>query len=183
MQSGKYLTIGIVVISALAAGFAWLHHRTHGARALQFWGGEAAFLIRTAPEVRAFSLRRVDADSVEADGEPPLPTWEIDASAWRATAERDISQARGLVHVRQALIEDTSYRWDVESEQPEADWTHALEFSDPARHASILVLADLTHGLVRLQQGSSVAAPNEQVTRGLETFCREQFDPAETLAR
>jgi hypothetical protein len=106
--SGKLVIIGILGVALAAAGVSWWFRYKGTHRAIEFWGPEAAILIRDAPKVTLFRMPSPDVmrltlyDPVRAS---------LDDSA------RDISQARGLVHLRHALLEDRNFGSPAASEQ------------------------------------------------------------------
>jgi hypothetical protein len=92
-------------------------------RAAKFWGPETARLIRDAPLVE---LREHDSP--------------------HAAPARDISRAPGLTHLRNALLEDRSYRWPAQPIQPPPPWRWAIEFAEPsAKKATLFFSADWQH--------------------------------------
>lgn len=115
LQSGSLLIVAIFLLAILLSVFSWWfrYQATHQAAA--YWGNRAVRLIRDAPQVEAVLL---------ANSEQGEPT-EIQ--------RKDVSQAPGMTHLRNALIEDRSYEWvKIDSkEQPEESARFALEFTDP----------------------------------------------------
>lgn len=103
-QQGHFIVIVMFVVAFAAAAFAWWWNFQRGRRALEFYGPEAATLIRTAPKVEL--LR---------DGEPV----------------RDISKAKGLLNARTSLLSDASFERNHASEFAKSDAT--LRFSDGQR--------------------------------------------------
>jgi hypothetical protein len=116
-SSGKLVIIGIVAIALIAAGTSWWFrlHATH--RAARFWGPDDARLLRDAPVV----LLHVNT---------------------REPAERDISSARGLVHLRSALLEDRSFSWPATPVQNEIKWEHGVTFQNDASGLPIFFSSD-----------------------------------------
>ncbi len=84
--SGRSLVVGLLVIGALAGGFAWWWNFNRGWRTLEFFGPEAARLVRTAPQV----------EFLKPPPEEPI----------------DLSRAPGLINARASLLSDASYVWD-----------------------------------------------------------------------
>jgi len=96
-NSGKRLIFIIVAIALAAAGMSWWFRYANTHQTVEFWGPTAATLIRDAPRV---TLRSYDPSVVaEPPSDAPLPL--------------DISQARGLTHLRNALLEDRSFDWNA----------------------------------------------------------------------
>jgi len=105
-KSGKRLILVVVVIALAAAAASWWYRYSATHRAAQFWGPQAATLIRDAPHVTL----RSDASSDEP---------------------RDISEARGLTHLRNALLEDDSYDWSAAGPS-DTNWDSSLVFETSA---------------------------------------------------
>jgi hypothetical protein len=116
--SGKLVIIAILSVALIAAGTSWWFRYTATSRAVRFWGPQAARLIRDAPVVE---LREY--------GSQP------DADFMRLTNRRDISHAPGLVHLRNALLEDRSFKWPAEFAMP-GRWQWAIVFRDESANAA-----------------------------------------------
>jgi hypothetical protein len=78
-------------LAAFAVWFQWRQTR----RCLDFYGGDVARLVQTAPRVELWRL------APTAEPSSPEPRERI-----------DVSQAPGLVHVRRGLVEDANFAWD-----------------------------------------------------------------------
>jgi hypothetical protein len=149
-NSGKLVTLGILLLALLAAGVAWWNNWSKGRRAMAYWGSQAASRIRLAPSVTLYELS--DAASVQDPESLALGPQKL-----RIVEQRDISQARGLVHARQALIQDASFNWQVvNTAKPE--WRYALRFQDP--QGSLWVLFDFDHALVSSEDGARPLSTN-----------------------
>jgi hypothetical protein len=110
-KSGKPLIIGVLVLGLAAAAAAWWFRYSTTHKAVEFWGSQAAVLIRDAPRVTL----RSDAASTDAEG-----TAEPDVA-------RDISQAKGLLHLRNAFLEDRNYDWTAKG-PADTNWGKSLVF-------------------------------------------------------
>jgi hypothetical protein len=87
--------MAMFAVAAVLAVFAWWWNFNRGKQALEFYGSEGAYLIRTAPVV---------------DYLKPAPEAAI-----------DISKAPGLINARASLLSDASYDWstaDARQESP-----------------------------------------------------------------
>jgi hypothetical protein len=84
---GRRTVLTILAIAVLAAAFAWWWNFNRGRKALEFYGPEAATLIRTAPKVEILRSQ---------------PETDI-----------DISKAPGLINARASLLSDASYDWSA----------------------------------------------------------------------
>src|SRR5262245_25534058 len=85
--AGKTAVLAMLAVGVVAAVFAWWWNYNRGRMALEFYGAEAATLIRTAPRVEI--LR---------------PEPEVDI---------DISKTPGLINARASLLSDASYDWSA----------------------------------------------------------------------
>jgi hypothetical protein len=84
---GQAVVITLLLLGVAAAAFAWWWNYNRGRRTLEFFGPQAARLIRTAPKVEFLRT-------------PPEPNI-------------DLSRAPGLINARASLLSDASYEWDV----------------------------------------------------------------------
>jgi hypothetical protein len=104
-KSGKWLILAILAVALASGAFSWWFRWSATHRAAAFWGPEAATTIRDAQHVEAFRLattsENTDRTLKAGDREYPVEK-RIDAS-----------KAHGLIHLKQALVEDRSYDWDT----------------------------------------------------------------------
>lgn len=114
---GRSLVVGLVLLGLAAAVTGILYQRMQTRRCLAFYGAEVARLVASAPRVQLLGLA--------AGGT---------AGRLVAESERDISAARGLVHLRRGLVEDANFDWGRPAgaeRLPAEAWDVALVFSDP----------------------------------------------------
>lgn len=142
--SGTYVVAAMIAVAVLAAGITIGYHWSQSRFAVAYWGPENATHIRAAEEVRL-----VD----RSGNEPP----------------QDISAAKGLVHFRQALIEDASFLATVPSSEVSPQWEVEVIFSDPSSQSETTVHFDLQHGLVGLPDRVEVLDA-QPIAAGLRTF-------------
>lgn len=118
--SGRRLVAGLVALGIAAGitGIAWQRGQTR--RCLGFYGAEVARAITTAPHVELWS-------GVHPGDRP---------GTWLAATRRDVSSARGLVHLRRGLVEDANFLAGKAStgdggggEAADSGWSHVLVFS------------------------------------------------------
>jgi hypothetical protein len=129
---GRLIAIGIAVLAVAATAAALAYRRSRVARPLAFWGAEAAHLVAYAPRVELLRLEPAtgeDADVVRyASGE------------WRIAHRRDATQARGLIHIRHALLDTAAYRWERSgAAAAPPQWQFALRFSEEEQEAVVLL--------------------------------------------
>jgi hypothetical protein len=147
--SGKLITIGIFGVGLVAAVAAFFVQYNSRRQVREFWGPETAVLINRAPKVELLRLKS-GLEDLE-DGE--LLT--IDGVAYQITERKDISKARGFVHVRDALIRDTGFEWDKDRGDCQADWQFAFQFNQDD-DVEVLVF-DFNCQRVRLMSGGQEA--------------------------
>jgi hypothetical protein len=107
LDRGKLAVLAIFALALTAAGVAWWFNYSRGQRTLEFYGRDAALLIRTAPQVEL--LRLAPVEEISAGGE----TLSFGGSRRRVIDRIDISQAKGLIHARTSLLADSSYEWST----------------------------------------------------------------------
>jgi hypothetical protein len=124
--SGKLVIIGIVVVALWAAGISWWFRYNATHRAAKLWGADSAVLVRDAPEVTLHVM----------------PYDPSDPQTSSRKSDIDVSQARGLTYLRNALLEDHNFTWpNSNSERLNAndfhDWKWILEFRDPKNDKTV----------------------------------------------
>ena len=131
---GTHLVIGLVVLGLIAAltgiWFQWAQTR----RCLAFYGPAAAKRISAAPRVELWTL----APRSLARGEKVFG--EHAPGRLMALHRQDISNAKGLVHLRRGLVEDANFVWSnfqssaatypAAERLPVEAWDIAIAFSD-----------------------------------------------------
>src|SRR6476620_547332 len=96
--SGKLVIVVIVTVAFCAAAISWYFRYNATHRVAEFWGPDTVRLIRDAPTVEAVNL---STPITIPRGDTAGVGGFIDTSA-----TRDVSTAHGLVHLRNALLED-----------------------------------------------------------------------------
>src|SRR5262245_54361840 len=106
-KSGKLVILGIFALAVALAGASWWFRYTATHRAAEFWGPEAARMIRDAAIVKLCSLKMVRPEQPHYSALQP-----------QLTDCRNISALPGITHLRNALLEDRSFRWPPLSIRP-----------------------------------------------------------------
>ena len=187
MQSGKVTTILILAVALAAAGYAWWHQQKRGDAALQFWGSADAFRVRHGETVELLTLAPMLAEANSADATPTELPLVRDAQrrAWQVRQRHDLSKIRGVLHARQALIEDASFEWSRVAEAS-PDWQFALRFATAQGTVpgETLLLLDLDG---KWAQKTDADAPivGLGIADGLRTFFADVADDqaADTTAK
>lgn len=115
---GTPLVIGLILLGLVAAATGIWYQREQTRRCLDFYGVEAARRITTAARIELLELAPTDA-----------------AGRLRAVKRREITAAKGLVHLRRGLVEDANFNWSAAAgagRLPDSAWDLAFVFSDPA---------------------------------------------------
>lgn len=158
MNQGKLVIVFIFGLSAVMGGYAWWHHYTQGRRCVELWGAGTGELIRYAPQVEVMQLDNEDsADAV---------AMQIQDEPVQVIARKDITGTPGLVHARQALIEDASFLWKADLQGP-PKWQYVLRFTDDDQQVSIAI--DCDQGRVRLVGTDRQAALKPHLTTAYQT--------------
>jgi hypothetical protein len=108
--SGKLVIVGILTVALIAAGASWWFRYNATHRAAGFWGAQAARLISNSATIK---LQHIDRG---ATGSPTT------------TITREVTNARGITHLRTALLEDKSFVWPASSAEPPAHSAWCLTF-------------------------------------------------------
>ena len=175
------MILGLALAATLFAGwFRW----SQGHLAKAYWGVEVAQRIRFAPQVELIWLgspvysmpprpglsQRAPVDSIKDD-------MTIDGTLWTILKRADITQAPGLVHLRQSLIQDATFLWDEPMLGPDSAWSHALVIRGDDGEA-VTLLFDLdaaTEGFIREQDSQEKIRLT--IPQGFKTFFSEQGAP------
>lgn len=171
LNPGKLAVVGILLVAVGLAGFAWWWNWQRTQRCREFFGGEGAHLIRTATKVEG--LRLNDAPSGWAVRE------ELRFSQHLATIKEkfDVSQARGLIHARTALLDDSSYRWDDQTTHDcEAVIRHAVRFHGPGQQVTLVFDYGCSRMWIVETQREVMLAP--KIAAGWQSFLTRELGPA-----
>ena len=129
--SGKLVVSSIVIIAILGASASWWFRYSATHRAVAFWGPSVVRLIRDAPKVELFQF--------QSTGDPVNNT-ELLRFLEAPTNRLDVSTARGLTHLRSALLEDRSYDWPPRPTSPNNRWLWVLVFRNPKTNGAGILL-------------------------------------------
>jgi hypothetical protein len=165
--AGKWIVIGVFGLALAGAVGSWLfrYYATH--QAARFWGAKSAILIRDAPQVDFYYLVNGEATLNDADLLDELTQPGV-------CGKVDVSQGRGIVHLRNALVEDRSFDWHTTpKEPPSAGWM--LRFSDPATKSETWIAFDDGGNFCRLlgTEPDAEIVSCEPIARGLQEVFNE----------
>jgi hypothetical protein len=173
--SGRLVIIGIVGLALTGACASWWFRYAATHRAAEFWGPQASVLIREATFVELIELSPIERDTKDAFGY----TVVLGEESFEFLRRHDISAARGLVHLRHALLDDRSFVWPSRVDIPSADWRWGLRFSEPESaplvlHQTVWLTSD--GRLMAVEQrggGTGRSISCEPIADGLTTMFSE----------
>jgi len=148
-SSGTWVVVLIAIAACIATGISIWHHRQQTRNSMEYWGSDNARLIRYAPEVRLYRLEGNQAEE------------------WETLDSMNVSKTPGLIHFRQALIEDASFSGNVVPGEP-VEWSLAIQFRE-ARGPQTIVLIDTTFSYVKSLQNDAILDA-QPIGNGLKTF-------------
>ncbi|PHS11250.1 MAG: hypothetical protein COA78_10075 [Blastopirellula sp.] len=172
INRGSLLVYGILAVATAAGIVTLIFTWSRGNQALEYWGTESAFEIRHAATIELITILQVEDPDIAND----LAAFDLSngSKKWKIIKRIDITKARGLTHMQQALIEDASYQWGETDVSCTPEWKHALVFTGKKQPVTILI--DLNCGQL-IQQGKQqnlVASPI--LKAGLQTVFDEQLN-------
>lgn len=148
LDRGKIAVLSMFALAILAATFA-LWFRIRGSeRCLNFYGSEAAALIRTAPTVEILEV------------DPPG-----DGTIVRRI---DISHAPGLINARTALLDDASFLWSAPPPPAATTAPRQIRFAS-GEHEVRVRFDSQQHSLEVLPSGKT-AVLDEKTSTGWQQF-------------
>lgn len=122
LVEGKWLVLATFAIGLAMAGGAWWYQYNQARRSAEYWGHSAASLLVGNSTVKLVELGDPSDDGVAGR-----------VVAGRAVVrEVDLTQAKGLVHLRHSLTYDDNFDWERRELVPltaDEDWAFALVFS------------------------------------------------------
>lgn len=160
--------MAILAVALTGAAISWYFRYKATHRAAEFWGPKAARLIRDATHIELFKL----APSTRTDTSDT--TLKLRGEIYAIVAPAEVSAARGMTHLRNALLEDVSFdAFGLGSEQvPPHYWRWVLYFRDNTDGQSVSVLFSDDCSRATLKNGNGATADCEPIAKGL----REMFD-------
>jgi hypothetical protein len=165
--SGKLVIITIVAVALAAAGTSWWFRYSATHRAAEFWGPKEARLIRDAPVVQFWVHE--PPGNLKTVVEALIST---DAVVDPATV-RDIDKARGLVHLRNALLDDRSFNWPPTPPKPGVRWGWVLSFRNDAENEGTVILLSSDCKQIASLDRPDLVLSSEPIAVGLSEMIAE----------
>jgi hypothetical protein len=166
--SGKWVILGILAVGFTAAGASWWFRYNATHHAATFWGRNA-WLIRDADHVQLLELRPGEKNAPPKNG-----AITVNGNPVIVVAQQDISQAHGLAHLRNALLEDQSFNWPAKAITTELPWRWALQFELDKERTIIFLTDDFLHATGDTDNGAiPMVVSCEPITKGVRTVIEE----------
>jgi hypothetical protein len=124
LDRGKLAVLTMFAVALAAAAFAWWWNYSRGQKCLAFYGADAALLIRTAKDVELIELSP-ESDRPE---DPAVDRMVVNGQTYLFDRITTISQAKGLIHARASIVDDTSFRWDAQQRDCASHVPYAIRF-------------------------------------------------------
>ncbi len=129
-KSGNKLVLLMCALAAVAAAVGWWSRYASTHLAAEFWGPEAARLLRGPSQVELLKLEKEKGGRLAGQ---------------RVASHYDISKAKGLTHLRSALVEDRNFDWDQSTTtKPRGcnPWAWGFRFHSENRSVTVLFSSD-----------------------------------------
>jgi hypothetical protein len=138
-QSGTKLVIAIGGFALTLGAVSWWYRYETAHRVTQFWGPEAAELIEERSNVLGLMLEAVPEGDPTTEDAGTI----FDHRRYSTPLRVNLTNARGMVHLRHALMTDSSYLWIKQPVAP-SSWRCALKFHKNNRYVFVLLNEDFT---------------------------------------
>jgi hypothetical protein len=174
--SGKLVIITVVVLAVLGAGFSWWYRYSSTRHATRFWGGENARLIRDAKHVHLIRVGPMGPVHVHDPNAAFADHYHVPDGLVGVVDRREVTQAPGLIHLRNELVMDRSYESHTGVLAPASEWQYGLEFRDADTNSPFVVFfSGDCRRLMRYPPtiGPGVASLTPKFAAGLKTVFEE----------
>ena len=163
LDRGKLAVLTMFAVALAAATFAWWWNYSRGQKCLDFYGKDAALLVRTADQVELLEL----APENESDAGRAVDRLVIDGRTYVVLRATDISQAKGLIHARTSILDDTSFDWQDAFIDCRPEFLYAVRFTGDSR--ATLAFDFSCQTVWHVEQGKAVVLI-PKVAQGWESF-------------
>lgn len=131
-QSGNKLVVVLCLLALSAGVVGWSYRYQAAHRTAEFWGPSAGQLIQGPSKAYFFSVLGVLPDAAGVS----------DSRVLKFDARSDISGARGLSHLRNALSLDRNFLWNKATPIGAVDWAVGLRFSRAEKAVTMVFSRD-----------------------------------------
>ncbi|QDU27270.1 hypothetical protein ETAA8_23570 [Anatilimnocola aggregata] len=165
--AGKVVVIGVLVIAVALASFALWWNVNRAKRSLEFWQADAVRIIQHGKRVELLTLRQVAGASTAEDA------FALGGQQIEVVSTLDISQAKGLIHARHALTDDSSFVWNNEKSPANPQWIYAIRFADDK--GEVLLALDLKNQRLANVHGGREVTVIPKIAEGWQIFIDKQL--------
>jgi hypothetical protein len=173
VNRGKLAVVAMLLVAVGLAAYALWFNIQRGQRSLEFWGREGARRIQQARQVELLWL--VPANDGAAEGE----RLTIGGTMYSVARRKDISQARGLIHARTALLDDHSYVWNEQDSEGGGEYELAARFV--ADGGATTVAFDFQRRLIAHVEAGREQVAAAKIARGWQSYSRQHAQDKVTL--
>jgi hypothetical protein len=174
---GKLAVLAMFALAFMAAGFAWWWNFHRGQKCLALYGPDAALLIRTANDVELIEL---SPDSSKPE-DRTVNRLVVGGRTFLLHRVTTISEAKGLIHARTSIVDDTSFLWDAEADESRVNVQFAVRFWSGDRSSRATVAFDFDcQRLWHVESGKS-AMLIPKVAEGWKSYLTRQAAAATPL--
>ncbi len=180
MPKAGYLTVfGMLLLAAILATFNLLYQRQRTVNTLIYWG-QAHRPIVAADNVEMALLEPADANTVNPGNAGPVKFVTIDQVRYREVQTKPGADARGLLHIRRALVDDGAYLWDQSPPPGEPlRFCYALRFIEHDEPSATVFFSSDGNWVRSAGSDRTLAVkPNDRNESPFLSFLQEQFEPA-----
>jgi len=167
---GRTIVLGLFGVAlAMAIGGWWFRYNA-SRRAAAFWGAEGARLLAGDAAVELLVLGEGEAGGAGQ------------TVAGRPVRDKfDLTEKRGLIHLRYALTQDANFSWDQAKRVPAGDgpaWRYALEFAQGEARLVAAFTADFAQLGKPTHDGALVdVLPCPRLAPAIDRYLREVGAP------
>lgn len=163
LDRGKLAVLTMFALALAAATFAWWWNYSRGQKCLEFYGKDAALLVRTAKRVELLEL----SPDNDAPADRTVDRLIINGQTYLLRQITDISQVKGLIHARTSILDDTSFQWHDALIDCRPEFLYAVRFTGDSR--TTLAFDFSCQTVWHVEQGKAVVLI-PKVAQGWESF-------------
>ena len=133
--TGRIVILGMCLIALFAAIYAQWHLYYDSRQAHEYYGPDAATLIRKSSSLELLYLIPATPET-KAKRMPELNVLDRPHAMAKSL---DITKAPGAIHVRSALLSDANYAWHAPDSGATASWKYAIQFRENKSTAIVAI--------------------------------------------
>ena len=183
---GKHFILGLLAVAVLSTGAAILYQTRLTRRCLELWGTENVRLIQYSSQVELIEFDAQEENEPQ-DNKPGAAEPENGDSDELIAGDQknleiidrlDISRARGLIHLRAAMLVDQNFEWDAKAD-PRPTWKYGLRFTLGPKES---LLIPFSGDFQWLSGPGELVVSTGELAGGFAEFLHDYFDEAGHLS-